>query len=133
MHELSIANSIVAVAERHAAGRPVSVVRASIGRLRQVVPESLAFYFEIAAGDSLCEGATLDWERVAALLRCGACGAEWDPMPPPARSEAELILRFRCPACSSSDHSVVSGDELIVESIDVREPAGPGRAEAGRH
>lgn len=123
MHELAVAQAIVAAAERHAEGRPVTVVRVKVGRLRQVVPEYLDFYFEVAAKETPCEGAALEWERVPSLLRCGTCRAEWDPAPPPARNGDELVVRFRCPECESPDHSVVSGDELVVESIDVIEPA----------
>jgi hydrogenase nickel incorporation protein HypA/HybF len=123
MHELAVAQAIVAAAERHAEGRPVSVVRVRVGRLRQVVPEYLSFYFEVASKETICEGAELEWERVPSLLRCSACGAEWDPAPPPAREQGQLIVRFRCPECESADHQVVSGDELVVESIDVTEPA----------
>jgi Zn finger protein HypA/HybF (possibly regulating hydrogenase expression) len=123
MHELAVAQAIVGAAERHADGRPVSVVRVRIGRLRQVVPEYLSFYFEIAAEETACDGAQLEWERVPSLLRCSECGAEWDPAPPPAREQDQLIVRFRCPECESADHRVVSGDELVVESIDVTEPA----------
>jgi hydrogenase nickel incorporation protein HypA/HybF len=123
VHELSIANAIVAAAERHAEGRRVTVVRAQVGRLRQVVPETLAFYFPIAARETLCEDAEFEWEPVGSLLRCGACGEEWDPAPPPAHTGEELIVRFGCPSCESSDHEVVSGEELIVDSIDVEEPA----------
>jgi len=101
----------------------VTVVRVKAGRLRQVVPEYLSFYFEVASRGTLCDGAELEWERVASLLRCGACGAEWDPAPPPAREEEQLVVRFRCPECESSHYSVISGDELVVESIDVTEPA----------
>ena len=123
MHELGLAQSIVTAAERHAESRPVKVVRVRIGRLRQVVPEYLSFYFEVASRGTRCDGATLEWERIPSLLACGSCGAEWDPAPPPAREDEQLIVRFRCPECESSDHSVVSGDELVVESIDVAEPA----------
>ena len=123
MHELAVAQAIVAVAEGHAEGRPVSVVRVRVGRLRQVVPEYLSFYFEVASKETICEGAELEWERVPSLLRCSACGAEWDPAPPPAREQEQLIVRFRCPECESADHHVISGDELVVESIDVTEPA----------
>ncbi len=123
MHELAVAQAIVAAAERHAEGRPVSVVRVRVGRLRQVVPEYLTFYFEIAAKETSCEGAELEWERVDSRLRCSECGEEWDPAPPPAREQGQLIIRFRCPECESGDHRVVSGDELVVESIDVTEPA----------
>lgn len=130
MHELAIAKAIIDAAERNAGGLPVAVVCVRIGRLRQVVPESLAFYFEIAARGGPCEDAELEWERVPSLLRCGACGAEWDPAPPPARDEAELRISFRCPGCESSDHSVVSGDELVVDEIDVVEGE-PGERVAG--
>jgi hydrogenase nickel incorporation protein HypA/HybF len=123
VHELAVAQAIVAAAERHAEGQPVSVVRVQVGRLRQVVPEYLGFYFEIAAKETLCEGAELEWERVPSLLRCSACGSEWDPAPQPAREQDRLIVRFRCPECESADHRVLSGDELLVESIDVTEPA----------
>jgi hydrogenase nickel incorporation protein HypA/HybF len=126
MHELAVAQAIVAAGERYAEGRPVSVVRVRVGRLRQVVPEYLSFYFEVAAKETLCEEAALECERVPSRLRCSACGAEWDPAPPPAREQDQLIVRFRCPECSSADHRVVSGDELVVESIDVTEPAGRG-------
>lgn len=130
MHELSICNAIVAAAERHAEGRPVKVVRVRVGALRQAVPGSLGFYFEIAARETLCEGAALEHEAVPALLRCGACGADWDPAPPPAPDEAALIVGFRCPGCGSPDHRVVSGDELLVESIDVVEDE-PAPADVG--
>lgn len=123
MHELAIARAIVAAAERHAQGRPVSVVRVRLGRLRQVVPEYLSFYFEAASKDGLCEGAELEWEKVPSLLACSACGAEWDPAPPPAREQDQLVVRFRCPKCESGQYRIVSGDELVVESIDVTESA----------
>ena len=123
MHELAVAEAIVAAAERHAEGRPVSVVRVRVGRLRQLVPEYLSFHFEVASKETQCEGAALEWERVPSLLRCEDCRAEWDPAPPPAREGEELVVRFRCPACQGADNRVISGDELIVESIDIVEPA----------
>jgi hydrogenase nickel incorporation protein HypA/HybF len=122
VHELAVARAIAAAAERHAGGLRVTVVRVSVGRLRQVVPEYLGFYFEVAARETPCEGAELRCERVPALLRCSGCGAEWDPAPPPARAEDQLVVSFRCPDCENGDYRVVSGDELVVESIDVEDP-----------
>jgi hydrogenase nickel incorporation protein HypA/HybF len=129
MHELAVAQAIVAAAERHAEGRPVAVVRVRVGRLRQVVPEYLTWFFEIAAKETLCEGASLECKRLPSLLRCTACGAEFDPAPPPAPDQASLIVGFRCPGCGSGDHQVVSGDELLVESIDIREGASAAAAD----
>jgi hydrogenase nickel incorporation protein HypA/HybF len=131
VHELAVAQAIVDAAERHAGGRPVAVVRVRVGRLRQVVPEYLTWFFEIAAKETLCEGAALECEPSASWLHCGACGAEWDPAPPPAPDQASLIVGFRCPECGAGDHRVVSGDELLGESIDVREGAAPAEAEVG--
>lgn len=101
----------------------MAVVRVRIGRLRQLVPEYMSLYFEVAAMDSLCKGASFEWERVPSVLRCSDCGEEWNPAPPPAHDGDELVLRFRCPRCGGPRHEVVSGDELMVESIDVTEPA----------
>ena len=85
MHELAVAQAIVAAAERHAEDRPISVVRVRVGRPRQVVPEYLGFYFDVASKETLCEGLRSSGSAVDSRLRCPACGGEWDPAPPPAR------------------------------------------------
>ena len=131
MHELAVAQAIIAAAERHAEDRPISVVRVRVGRPRQVVPEYLGFYFDVASKETLCEGLRSSGSAVDSRLRCSACGAEWDPAPPPAANGDELVVRFRCPECESADHRVVSGDELVVESIDVSEPTSTSRARGG--
>ncbi len=77
MHELSLAGAVIDTAERHAAGRRVLLIELRLGELRQVVPESLAFYFEHVARGTLCEGATLEYETVPATLGCSECGATW--------------------------------------------------------
>ena len=113
MHELSLSGAIVNTVEKHAAGRPVSVVSMRIGALRQVVPDTLDFYFGIVARDTVCEGAELEQELIPARLRCGECEREW---------EIDFPM-FRCESCGAADVSVVSGDEFEVESIDVEEVA----------
>ncbi len=122
MHELSIASAVVNTAVKHADGRPVSVVNLRIGALRQVVPSSLAFYFEIVARDTVCDGAELDLELVDAVLRCTECEREWDPAPEPALDV--VIPIFRCPECESAGAETVAGDELEVDSIEVEESTG---------
>jgi hydrogenase nickel incorporation protein HypA/HybF len=132
MHELAIAEAILDAAERHAEGRSVTVVRVRVGRLRQVVPESLAFYADLAAElRPGCEGAVFEWETVDAVLKCRSCGCEWDPAPAPAHENAELVVRFACPRCDSGNYEVISGDDVVVESIDVEEPAASVPGEEG--
>jgi hydrogenase nickel incorporation protein HypA/HybF len=112
MHELSLSGAIVNTVEKHAAGRPVSVVNMRIGALRQVVPDTLDFYFGFVSKGTVCEGARLEQELVAARLRCAACDREWG---------IELPV-FMCPACGAGGRvEVASGDEFCVESIEVEE------------
>ena len=49
MHKLSIAESIVQIAGRHANRRRVTKVQLKVGHLRQVVPSALAFSLELVA------------------------------------------------------------------------------------
>ena len=111
MHEMALAGAIVNTVIKHADDRRVRVITLRVGGMRQVVLDSLEFYFDFAAGDTCCEGAKLDLIRVATRLRCRACGEEWEPE----------IPAFRCPACAGSDVEVASGDEFEVESIEVEE------------
>lgn len=113
MHELALASAIVDAVERHADGRRVLAVNVRVGRLRQVVPESLEFCFGIVARDGLCEGARLVLEIVPAELRCADCGHAWELLTPP----------FRCPACGGGDVVVERGEEFLVESIEIEEDA----------
>jgi hydrogenase nickel incorporation protein HypA/HybF len=114
MHELSIASAVVNTATRHAGGRPVAVVSLRVGRMRQVVPDSLRFCFEIVARDSVCEGARLDLAEIDVRLRCSACAWEWQPD----------IPAFRCPKCQSAEVTVQAGEELEVDYIEVEEEEG---------
>jgi len=109
VHEFSIASAVVDTAVKHAQGRPVTVVTVRCGRLRQVVPDSLHFAFGIVSKETVCEGATLEFELVPARLRCEACDSEW---------EIEQPI-FRCPTCSTAEVTVLSGEELEVDSIEV--------------
>jgi hydrogenase nickel incorporation protein HypA/HybF len=110
MHELSIATAILNTAVKHADGQPVSRVRMRAGQMRQVVPQSLRFYFEIVARDTVCEGAELDLEEVEAQLGCEVCGWSWEPD----------IPAFLCSKCGSTEVAILAGEELEVDYIEVQ-------------
>ncbi len=110
MHEYSLAKGVVGVALRHAEGRRVTAIGLRIGPLRQVVPDTLAFAFELTARGTLCEGATLQQELVPCRLRCPSCELEWTTEEPD----------FRCRTCGFPA-SVLSGDELLIEWITVED------------
>jgi hydrogenase nickel incorporation protein HypA/HybF len=113
VHELSVSAAVVDTVVRHAAGRRVTVVRVRLGRLRQVVPDSLAFYFGLVSRETVCEGARLEQEVVPARLSCAPCAHAWEIDAP----------AFRCPRCGGAEVAVLSGEELEVESIEVEEGA----------
>ena len=111
MHEMAISSAVLESVLRHAAGRRGTSVQLRVGHLRQVVPDSLEFYWGIVTRDSVCEGSALEQEVVPARLACRGCAREW---------EIELPV-FRCPGCGGADVEVAAGDELEVESIEVEE------------
>ena len=111
MHELAISSAVLESVLRHADGRRVTAVKLRVGHLRQVVPDSLAFYWDIVTRDGVCEGSLLEQEVIPARLACTTCAREW---------EISLPV-FRCPSCGGADVSVAAGDELEVESIEVEE------------
>ena len=111
MHELSLAESIVAIANRHAAGRRVEAVHVQVGHLRQVVPSALEFAFELLAGGTALDGARLVIEPVPAAGVCRACGAE------------TVLERFplACSACGGLDVEITAGEELLLDSLELEE------------
>jgi hydrogenase nickel incorporation protein HypA/HybF len=119
LHELSIAAAVVEIACRHAAGRPVRVVQIRVGRLRQVVPSALEFSFSLVADGTAVAGARLVIEDVPAVGRCQVCKAE-------TKLESFPLL---CGNCGGPDLEIVSGDELLVEMLELEE----GRPESRTH
>ena len=109
MHELSVASAVVDTALRHAEGRRVLVVNLRVGELRQVIPDSLAFYWDIVTRETLADGARLEQVVVSVRMRCEGCAHEFEPE-----------LMFRCPECGGAGE-VLAGDELEVDSIEVEE------------
>ena len=111
MHELSLSSALLDTAVRHADGHKVKAVEVTIGALRQVVPSSLEFYWDIVTRDTVCEGSRLDISVVEAVVRCNDCATEWtldDPV-------------FACPSCKSTNVEVLKGTEFMVESLDISE------------
>ena len=109
MHELSICNAIARTASKHADGRPVSQVTVQIGHLRQVVPDALQFSWQVVSSSSGLEDAALVIQQVPAVVECRGCGA---------RTTLDVPI-MACGSCGGFDVRLVSGEELLVVSIDL--------------
>jgi len=109
MHELSICNAIASTAAKHADGRSVSQVTVQIGHLRQVVPDALQFSWEVVSSTTDLKDAALVIEQVPAVVECTNCGA---------RTILDLPI-LACGKCEGFDVRLLSGEELLVVSIDL--------------
>ncbi len=124
MHELSVGGSIAGIVTRHAAGRTVKVINVRVGQLRQIVPGTLAYCWELVSADTPLAGSRISIEPVPARIRCRACGHVTD---------VGAVPVFACEGCGGFDAEVVSGEEFLVTSLELESslPDGAGRAAAG--
>lgn len=112
MHELSVAQALVEqveniVREQHA--NNATLIRVRIGALSGVVPELLTTAFSLAAAGSAAEHAEMEIVDAPIRVRCQTCGAETE-------AKANRLL---CGACGDWHTQVISGDDLILESVEL--------------
>jgi hydrogenase nickel incorporation protein HypA/HybF len=112
MHEMALAESVLAIVERaarqHAASR-VTSVRLEIGALSHVAPDALRFCFEAVQRASIAEGAALAIERTPGRAWCMPCG----------RDVALDRLGAPCPECGGYQLGVTRGDAMRVKDIGI--------------
>jgi hydrogenase nickel incorporation protein HypA/HybF len=112
MHELSIAQSILEIVDQHLPAEnhnQVKSVIVRIGKLSNVLPDSLSFCFEALTRDTEFENTKLIIKTVPITIECKNCGKI---------SETENFV-FLCPSCSSNEISVIGGNDLNVEEIEI--------------
>ena len=112
MHELSVTQSLLEIALQHAEkanARRVTDLNIVIGDLASMVDDSIQFYWEIIAKDTIAEQARLNFRRVPAELQCQDCFEKYHP------TERELA----CPKCNGVNTRIIAGEEFALESIDV--------------
>jgi hydrogenase nickel incorporation protein HypA/HybF len=115
MHELSIAMSIVEMAQEEAERRghvQVQAVHLRLGLLSGVVKEALLSSYEIACHATSMEGSQLLIEEIPVEVFCPQCG-----VPRLVRS----IQWFCCPECGTPTPTVVRGKELEVVALEIKE------------
>jgi len=113
MHELPIAQSILDIALKHAdkaEAKRITNLYLVMGELSKIVDESIQFYWDIIAKDTIAEGATLHFRYVPAEFQCMACFEKYHP------SDSE---EFECPNCGAVGVKIIAGEEFSLEAIDV--------------
>lgn len=73
MHEVSIVESLLRIAAREIEAHPGARVRSlhvRVGGLRQVIPDTMRFCYEVVTAGTPFEGSRLDIEPVPVRARC---------------------------------------------------------------
>jgi hydrogenase nickel incorporation protein HypA/HybF len=112
VHELSVTQSLLDIALRHAAiaeAKRVTDLNIVMGELSSMVDDSIQFYWEIIAKGTIAEQAKLHFRRVPAELQCMTCSEKYPP------TDRELA----CPKCGGVNTKIIAGEEFALESIDV--------------
>lgn len=121
MHELSIAHSILSIAERSfppgTAGFICSV-QVQVGELSSIDTGALEFAFSAIKNGTVLEKAELILDTLPGRAHCADCG------------HAFHLSGFgtACPSCNSFLLNIVQGKELKVLSLSVEEPNDPASA-----
>ncbi len=110
VHELSLCRSIHDIVDRARDGRRVHAVNLQVGQLRQVAPETLSYCWGMVCAQGPLAGSELVVDHVPVVLDCRDCGA---------RSTAGRVLLLTCDACGSGSVELISGEELLVTSVDL--------------
>ncbi len=112
MHETALMAQLLDRVEREArlanASR-VTRIRLKVGELAGVEPGLLESAFQLLGPGTIASRATLEIESVPLTARCETCDATF----PVER------FQFRCPTCQGGPTRVVSGEELVIESITI--------------
>ncbi|MGC9259899.1 MAG: hydrogenase maturation nickel metallochaperone HypA [Phycisphaerae bacterium] len=117
MHEVSIAESLIALIRRYVPAHQ-RLLRATvrIGPMHGLEPEAMQLAWTIATSEIGWSGANLNIELPPWRLRCTACGRCWEP----AKVDEACV-------CGCTNVEIMGGDEFQLDSIEVDTPTAPSR------
>ena len=113
MHELSIAMSIVEMAEEEAqrhSGR-ISAVHLKLGALSGVLKDALLSSYEFATEATSLAGSKLIVEEVPVVIFCARCTA---------RNTLSSAQWFCCPKCGTPSSEILQGKEIEVTALELQ-------------
>ncbi len=112
MHELSVAQEILGIVNQYVpdiSAGSVKSVKVKIGKLSNILVDSLNFCFEAITSDTPLKEAKLEIIETPVKIKCAECNKESEIDPPV----------FACPECGNNQIKIVSGTELQVTEIEL--------------
>lgn len=113
VHETSLVRALLAQVLAIASAREavaVDAVLVRVGEFSGVEPALLASAWNAAVRATGAEGARLTIETTPLGARCTDCGERFAP----------IGFRFVCPLCGGPRAAVEQGEELMLQSVDLR-------------
>jgi len=112
MHELAVTQNILDISLRHAkeaGANKITGINLVIGEFASIVDDSVQFYWDVLADETIAKGAKLHFERIPGEMTCANCNHSFHP----------TNIDFTCPNCRSVFVKITKGEEFRVDSIDV--------------
>ncbi len=114
MHELGIVQNIIEIVNdqtKNFPDRKIKNVYVKIGKLTNVLNDSLLFGYDALIQSTPLAGSKLTIETVPAKIRCEIC-----------HNESQVDgLAFHCDRCQSTSVKLISGMELTVSEIEIED------------
>jgi len=108
MHEYSVACEIAALVKHTARGARVIKITLGVGALSGIFTESLRMYLELALPEAGLDNVAIETKDVPATFLC-SCTEQY----------TSDKFTAACPKCSGYQRTIVSGQDCMVESIEV--------------
>jgi len=112
MHELAITQNMIQLVQTHAvkanAGK-VRQINLVVGELSGYVRECVQACFDLMAKGTVMEAARLSFKTIPATGRCRDCDMAFEI------DQSKWV----CPECGGSRIQLITGNELLVDSIEV--------------
>jgi len=112
VHELAITQSMLEIVLKQAEqahAKKVTKINLVIGDMTGVVSDSVQFYLDILTKETIAEGAVVSFTMVPSQAKCRTCNQTFELKE----------FDWTCPNCQGNIIDVISGKELLVESIEV--------------
>lgn len=110
MHEMSMAKNIIEIIKESVVEKDlvsIDKVILKVGELSGVVADSLQFSLEAISCGTELEKVEYEMTKISFIIKCKICNLE-------SNNESGII---KCPMCGSKETEVVSGNELLVSEI----------------
>jgi hydrogenase nickel incorporation protein HypA/HybF len=112
MHEVSLMEQTLAIAVEQAQqhqGSRIHGLTLKVGQQSGVVPEALAFAFDVVSQGTIAEGAELTLIEIPVLCWCEPCQTHFQP--------TDWI--YLCPRCEQLSQTIVEGKQLELASLEL--------------